>query len=287
MLRKFVLIVSALFFSQIVFGLDLVRVESPLSDTDKRTLYKNELIRLSLEATKAEFGDYLLVTDGPVISQQRAIRLIQDGRILNAYITATSDEWEKQSLAIRIPIRKGLSSYRLLLIHKGDESRFANVETLADLKVFRSGSIGTGTVTRVLQQHGFDLQVSLDFDGVFQMLSARRYDFIARGVNEIYGEIGSGNKVFDNLVIEPHLAIYMPIATYLFVSPEYPQLAKRLEIGLKTMRSNGSFDKLFNEYYGESIRAANIAKRHVITIDNMFLPKSVPVGQQGLWFDPI
>lgn len=64
------------------------------------------------------------------------------------------------------------------------------------------------------------------------MLNHDRFDFLPRGVNEIFEEYALRKDLLENVIIEPHLALYIPGATYVFVSPKYPELAERLEIGL-------------------------------------------------------
>jgi hypothetical protein len=58
---------------------------------------------------------------------------LQTGRILNVYIAVTNPGWEKETIAIKLPIRKGLLNYRLLLVHKDDLPLFEKIKTLKEL----------------------------------------------------------------------------------------------------------------------------------------------------------
>lgn len=266
-------------------AIDIVRVENPVSQVDKRTLYKNAIMYRALEITRKDFGAYKLITDGPVLSRERAVAILPEGHLINAYITSTYDELERTATPIRFPIRKGLSSYRLLFIHKDDKQRFENVRTLADLQKFKSVALGHNTTASILLANNIEIQRGTSFNGIFRMLANHRYDFLARGINEIFNEANSDLDAFEHIIIEPNLVIYAPIAIYLFVSPKYPRLVERFTQGLERMRKDGSFDSLFNAHYGDAIRQANISKRTIIRLDNPTLPKSVPLNNKHLWVD--
>jgi hypothetical protein len=49
------------------------------------------------------------------------------------------------------------------------------------------------------------------------------------------------------VVIEPSLAIYLPMPTYVYVSPAKPRLAQRLEKGLKIMLKNGELHQILRK----------------------------------------
>ncbi len=264
-------------------ALDEVRVEAPLSKTDKRTLYKNSIIRAALEASTEKFGPYKLATESRIISHERAKRVLPQGKLINVYITNANREWEKLATPIPLPIRKGIPGLRLLLIHKDDAEQFGRITTLEQLKKFTAGSVGKGDVTKSLLNAGFRVESSSSFDGTFHMLSKKRSDFIPRGINEVYREMASGLAAFEDIVIAPNIILHLPIVSYLFVSPKHPRLAERFTLGLKAIIDNGIFDKLFEKYHGKSLVRADLKNRRVIYIENPNLPASVPFSNKNLW----
>lgn len=272
-------------FSANTYAFDTVKVESPLSPTDQRTHYKNALIKAALDETKKMYGGYHLITDGPVIDRERAKTLIQTGNLINCYITSTSEEWESIATPIFIPIRKGLAGYRLLLVHKTESQRFDHVNTLDDLRQFKMGSFGLGMITQIFSANAIPLERSDKFDSLFFMLNGKRSDFVARGIHEIFKEMRADPDLFVNLEIEPRLAIYSFMPTYLFVSPAYPDLAKRLNTGMHRILENGIFDQLFWEFHGRDIKQANMSTRKIIDLTNPLLPKSTPIHNKKLWLD--
>jgi hypothetical protein len=50
------------------------------------------------------------------------------------------------------------------------------------------------------------------------------------------------------------------------------------------MIADGSFEKLFQEYYGELIRKSALKERRVFELKNPLMPKTLPTGRKNLWF---
>ncbi len=46
-----------------------------------------------------------------------------------------------------------------------------------------------------------------------------KMDYFPRGVNEIFPEFYERSQNFPDMVIEPSMALYLPLPTYIFVSP--------------------------------------------------------------------
>ncbi len=62
------------------------------------------------------------------------------------------------------------------------------------------------------------------------------------------------------------------------------QLAADIAAGLEGMIADGSFEKLFQEYYGEMIRKSALKERRVLELKNPLMPKDMPIGRKNLWF---
>ena len=61
------------------------------------------------------------------------------GNGLNVYFANSSPSWENQATSIPIPVRRGLLSYRLLLIKKSDREKFQGINTVSELKKLTIG----------------------------------------------------------------------------------------------------------------------------------------------------
>lgn len=248
-------------------AIDHIRIAAPMSETDKRGLYKNKILKLALDASVNRYGEYTLSINGPVVSRARAKNLLSEGDIINLHISTGIEFFEFSSITVRANLRKGLPSFQLLLVPFIKQDTFKGVDTLDKLKQFKVGVMPSSNLGMQLKVAGFTVEESHDFDGLFQMLAGQRYNFTARGINEVYQEINSGLPAFDSLVVVPDVAIYTPMSTYIFVSRHYPKIAERVNYGLKVIRENGVFDDVFFSHYGESIKKADLLNRKIIVIN--------------------
>lgn len=266
----------------ITLAKDVVRINK---GQDSHTQYKMIILQTALAVTEKKYGDYEVIINGPPTTIKRAIMEIKSGNTINAFMAVTTPAWEKNTLVIRIPVRRGILNYRLLSVHKNNLDKFANVHTLDDLKKLQGGvRIGWAT-TAVLKSHAFKLFEANTLRGLYHMLENNRVDYIPRGANEIYNELLLRKNSHPNLVVEPSLALYIPAPYYIFISPKEAKLAQRIEEGLELMIADGSLERIFYQHYADNIKRANLANRRIITIGNPFLPVETPLARKELWFE--
>jgi hypothetical protein len=60
--------------------------------------------------------------------------------------------------------------------------------------------------------------------------------------------------------------IHYPAAYYFYVRKGDKQLAKDIQIGLERAIADGSFDEIFDRYFGEKIKRLNMENRRIIPI---------------------
>jgi hypothetical protein len=222
-MSSFALAVSGLvtFCGGETLGEEVVRIVAKQSDIDRRGNYKITLLKALLDHTAPEFGAYRLVNIKPITRKRGFVEMLK-GEIVNLYFAPADQQWEDILIPIRVPIRKGLLNYRLLLIHKADLSSFAGIRTADELKEFAVGLRAGWTTTKVMRELDFQIVTAPTYDSVFKMLAHRRFSFIPRGVNEIFGEVEARKDEAPNIVIEPNLALFMPMPVYIYVSPKVP-----------------------------------------------------------------
>ena len=269
-LIQFVLILS-MAISGRAFADDLVMMSIASGDKDPRSIYTLELINLIMERTRATHGDYRIVND-PGLTRNRALAEMLKGDRLNLREETTNFEWEQKTIAVRIPLRRGLLSYRLLMVKEKNLAHFRSITTIRQLQNTSAGLLADWVTADVLKQNGFKVVDAGSYQGLFNMLSRGRFLYCPRGMSEIYGELQVQNQEFPDLRIEPTLALYIPQPTYLFVSPHFPELAKRVEEGLLAMIDDGSFESLFNKHFDLEFIKNDFKKRKIFSIKNEFVP---------------
>lgn len=275
-----------LLLSPCSFAIDIIKANIGESILDQRIHFKKQILVNALDLTKPKYGEYDIDIKKYYMNSNRSFVELTTGKNINVYFAFTQENMERIAIPIRIPVRRGIVNYRLLLIKRGTEKLFANVNTIDDLKKLQVGVDTAWATYKTLLHHDFNIVPVADYDSMFNMLARKRFTYIPRSVSEIYGEIDRHSDEFYDFVVEPSLVLYIPSATYVFVSRESPRIADRLKEGLEMMLENGDLLKIFNRFFLDSIEKADIRNRKIIYIDNPHLPSSVPVSNKNLWFDP-
>ena len=111
------------------------------------------------------------------------------------------------------------------------------------------------------------------------LLSKKRIDFFPRGITEIISEYERFNGIAKQLVIEPSSVLYVPLPVYFFVNPHKPKLARRLTKGLDNIIENGTYDKIFDQYFAAALGQLNFDQRTLFKLDN---PELSPESLENL-----
>lgn len=264
---------------------DVIRIIKPHSEMDRRHIYNNAILSAALEKTIPEYGDYKIVLALRGTQRDRALDELISGRNINVHIVPTRKKWEEKTIPIRIPIVKGLLGYRLFLIKRDNLMKFSSIKSLNELKGLRAGLRQQWNTTEAMKALGFRVVQGSNYEGLFHMLICGRFDYFPRGVNEIFPEFNLRSQNLQDMVIEPSKALYLPQPTYIFVSPMYSELAKRIEAGLRKMIQGGSFDDLFWGHHESSIQQAGLDRRQIFTVDNPLLSPKTPLEKKNLWLN--
>lgn len=268
---------------------EVIIYPQPVSSEDTQYEYDYELLRVALDATVPESGDYELRPSKAPMNQARAAsEIISGSGLVSIMARSTALEHERAMLPVRIPIDKGLISYRIFLIRSADQPRFSGVRSIEDLRAFSVGSFVTWTDTLILQDGGFNVVAGDSYEGLFVMLSAGRFDFFSRGVDEAFREYDERKAALPDLKVEDELLLHFPTTRYFFVgrNPGGEALARRVALGLNRMIADGRFDTLFRQYKGPLIEQANLKGRRLFRIPNPYLSPQTPLDRHELWFDP-
>lgn len=253
------------------YSVTTIKVMKPESNNDLRQGYYLKMLVLSLEKTKAKYGDYKIEN---VVSglQFRTANLLANGSsLVDVMWTMTNIDREKIMLPVRIPLLKGLMGYRILIINKKDTEKFLAINRVEELKKMRALQGHDWPDTDILLANGFQVEKSTYYDGMFKMINGGRVDYFPRAINEPFDEIKKREKL--NLTIEKKIRLYYFAPIYFFVNVNKPQLRDRIEKGLEIAIVDGSFDKIF--YSEKSIKNIieniNNDKIKLFKLENPFL----------------
>ncbi len=269
-----------------VLAQEAILLSRPQSEQDTRLLYPRALLESALAHTVDAYGDYRLEYTKVKLQWERAREELKQGKGLHVISAATRKDWEAELLPVRIPVMKGLLGYRIFLIRKEDQPKFAQIRNLDELKQLNAGSGKQWSITPVFQHNQFKLVTGSSYEGLFSMLVGRRFDYFPRGINEAPQEYAARKDQFPTLHIEENLMLRLYLPVYFFVTPKRPQLAERIEEGLNRMIADGTFDQVFFKYHKELLESVNLQNRRSFAIENPNLSPLTPLERKELWLDP-
>lgn len=222
--------------------LHLVLPQPNTLDTERTGRFYIDTLRLALEKTAApgetiEFSFY-----DKNVQRARARLLVSKGE-LDVVWSSSTPEREAKFATVKFNLLRGINEYRLLLIRADDQARFDQINSLEDLQQLR---IGTGTHwsdTAVYRFNNLPLVKSNSYRPMFRMLKLKRFDYMARSLQEIHDEMERFESL--GLAIEKHHAIYYPQPIYFFLNKNDQALADRIKRGLEIAQEDGSLDEKF------------------------------------------
>ncbi|HEY9043714.1 MAG TPA: hypothetical protein VIN66_16145 [Rheinheimera sp.] len=258
---------------------EIVRYPAVADVEDYRSVYPLALLELALARSGRE---YQLQSSAERMSKSRSMMFLKEQSELDILWTMTSVERELDLLPIRIPIFKGLSGYRVMLIKQQHQAKFGRNASAAQIKKLVYAQGHDWIDSKILTLNGFSVIGAAHYDNLFSMLEKGRVDAVPRNALEIADE--AQVLAHRSIVIESNWVIYYPTASYFFVNPANKQLAKDLETGLRKTIADGSFEQLFQQFFSAHLTELKLKERNIIHLNNPLLPAETPVNEPQLWY---
>lgn len=262
---------------------DFVKFNINRGDKDPRQIYNYQVLETALKISEQAFGGYQLLGLNLQIPTARLLNEVVKGDLVNVAISVTRPNWESSTLAIKIPIRRGILSYRLLLINQKNKDKFKSLTDLNQLKNSWACLGRFWSTTQAMEALEFkSIKVKWDKE-VITMLNRNRCEYMPRGVHEIFEEMDHYQASLKNLMIEDKLALYIPAAFYVFVSPNAPQIHKRIQFGLEQMVEQGILKQMVEQNYRKYLDLADLKNRKIFYLGNPTLAEDTPFDRKELW----
>jgi ABC-type amino acid transport substrate-binding protein len=273
-----------------VAGAEVMRYiyNGPESENDTRYVYHWEILRTALEKTKDKYGPYIIKPSEFMTEQRQAFELKRGSGKLTVMYLSTVPDFERNLVGIHIPVDKNLGGYCVFLIRTNNAAKFRGVKTVDDLRKFTYG-LGLGWIdVDILKSNRFKVVTGSNYEGLFEMTAAGRFDLFLRAATEVLDEFDERKTRFPELEIEPTICFYYPLPMYFWFSKNEQgrALAKRAEEGMWMMINDGTYDKIFDKYQRWKIEKLRLKERKFFKIENPFVGPETPFGDKRLWFDP-
>lgn len=233
-----------------------------------RTDYYVEVLQLALSYPSGR--RYQLRASGLDVPKQRAFELMARRQGIDVLYGTASEERLAHYRPVPFALLRGLNGYRVALVRRQQADLLKNVHSLARLKQLRAVQFASWSDTTILQANQLPVETSTDLRGLFGMVQLSRGDYLPLSVLELESELAKHAEF--ELVIDPHLLLYYPTATYFFVAAGNEKLAEVLLYGLKQAAADGKLDQLFAQYFADMLQRLQLQNRRVLTLENPLLP---------------
>lgn len=205
--------------------------------------YPENLLKLALQKTEFTDGRATVSYFDGSFGRERLRSLLRQDEGIDVLWSSSTPERDLELLPIKFNIMRGLNEYRVLLIRAEDKEKFAQIKTLDELRKYRAGTGIHWSDTLILKTNDIPYATSWAYEPLFKMLAAKRFDYMARGMQEIKHELVAHADL--NLTIADKVMLHYHQPIYFYVSRKNPKLADRILRGLNLAEGDGSFDRLF------------------------------------------
>ncbi len=243
--------------------------------------YQYEMLQHALSYDEQK--KYRVKIYGGDVSKDRAFTLLEKSDFLQVVFGGASEEREAKYLPVRIPLFKGLNSWRVALVKQGNTDLFTNLPPHKNFKRLLAGQFYAWSDTPILESNGINLYKSNSPHVLADMLAKGRIDYFPRSVLEVWNDLERYKDL--PLSVEPHTYIHYPSAYYFYVGRRNAYLANDIKQGLLKAIEDGSFERIFNKHHGDAIKKAQSTQRRTLYIANPFLPSSAPLEQTHFWMN--
>jgi len=248
-------------------------------------VFSSQVFKLAMEKTVDEYGPYKIETLDEMTYQRVEVYLDEENYNLILDSNATPERM-LDYIYIPFPVNRGIIGYRTFFVSPESSRKMQNVKTIDDLKQFTIGQ-GTGWAdVKILENAGFSVVTTPVYETLFKMVTLNRFDLYGRGVTELFHEYDARKRTIENLLYDKNICLYYPLPRFYFTHPSNAKGLKRLEKGLKKAYRDGSYLKLWREFYSEALNRGKLKHRTIFKIDNPLL-KGIDQSYKKYIYDPL
>lgn len=217
-----------------------------VTNTGDVAFYYQQILKLALDKTRVTDGDFVLEYSNQMLTIDRSIQQVIKGDSADIMWGSATAERKKVLLEIPYDLLRGLNQYRILIIHPDNQKQFLKINRFDEFKQFVSGGADSWTITNILRQNGIDVRTAPYYVSLLKMLSAKRFDYMARGLHEVQGDLELSAQLNLNIAIESSILLEYehPIRYAFLVGKHNAQLADRVMRGLRMAEEDGSLPAL-------------------------------------------
>lgn len=237
----------------------------------QRQDYYTELLQLALSYQSGKH--YQLKASGLDLPKQRAFDLMNARGGIDVLFGSVNADRLKRYRGVAFPLLRGYNGWRVALVNRNTPHVLRGIHSKQHLRRLTAGQFLTWSDTQILRSNGLTVATSTDINGLYGMLQRGRIDYFPLSVLEVAGELAK--HPHPQLMIDPHLLLIYPTATWFYVAKDNTELATALLQGLQQAERDGSFDRLFQRYFGAALQQLKLDSRSQVLLDNPQLPANL------------
>ena len=250
--------------------------------------YYTELLRLALEKTRPQYGDYTMQGIPPSLSTLRSLADVVENTYPNLVIEIGYEEKLTDTGAlsyINIPIDGGIVGYRVCFVNAAIKEKVKKVSSLNDLRPYSIGQ-GVGWVdSEIMRANGLKVIEISNYESIFKMVVAGRVNLFCRGANQLQAEVAEF-KSLTKLTYDESFVLVYPLPRFFYLNSKNTLAKKRIQAGLKIAFNDGSFKKLWQKHYQASVDFSKLHQRKFIYLKNPLL-KNLSPDYKLYFIDPL
>lgn len=241
----------------------------------QRQDYYTELLQLALSYQSGK--DFQLKASGLDLPKQRAFDLMNARGGIDVLFGSVNADRLKRYRGVPFPLLRGYNGWRVALVNRNTPDVLRGIHSKQHLRRLTAGQFLTWSDTEILRSNDLTVETSSDINGLYGMLQRGRIDYFPLSVLEVAEELAKHPD--PQLMIDPHLLLIYPTATWFYVAKDNSALAAALLQGLQQAERDGSFDRLFQRYFGTALQQLKLDRRSRVLLDNPQLPAGIlPAG---------
>ena len=244
--------------------------------TSARQRYETELLQACLKATQQDYGCATLEIDNSNYSLAADEgNIFQTGADILVTVAGNLKFKDKQKIVINRPLAKGVLGYRLILVRDESLQSFKSLNQETELQALSIGIPQTWADAGLFRQNNYKVVEKGTFNDLFTLLKDSAFDYTALGVNEIEEVFKQRAQPLGGISIEPSLMLYYPFPLVFYVNHLNPDLAERIDRGLKALMQSGEHDQIFSKHYADVVQRFELKQRRYFHLDNPMLPQEM------------
>jgi hypothetical protein len=246
--------------------------------------HRLELTQLILQRTATRYGELSIAPSSQADpAQERCLIMLRNGLVDLAFVPPTEQRLHDFAV-IPFDLHAGMLGYRLLLIHRDDAARFAQINNLEQLRQMTGGFGSQWGDFVIFARNRLPVVGMANPSNLLAMLHKRRLDYFHRGLHEAWADLQAHGAMFPELMVEPHLALVYDLPVYFTFNRSNQPLRQRFEEGLAQIRADGSLRALFLRHYGQIAEQAQLQNRTLIPLSHPKPAGLAPIDT-GLWLN--